>query len=194
MTHAASRPAGTLYERLARLAEHEAGIATRDDSAAKRAILDARARVLARPRESFDDDAAADQFDVLVFAIGDERLAMPLASIVAIIRAGVVTPLPRAVAPVYGVTAWRGRPLTVLSVGANASADNPERRLIVLGDERRAAVGLLADAVDETRVVAHSALSPAPSGGRRAMVMGMTDDAVLVLDAGALLNAARSEP
>ena len=163
-------------------------------SPAQLALLEKRARVLAAPRAVHDDAASADMMDILVFLIGEERLAMPLASIVAIIRAAVVTPLPRAVAPVYGVTAWRGRPLTVLSVGAQATSHDALSRLIVLGDGRRAVVGLLADAVDETRVVARSTLSPAHAGARRAMTMGMTDDAVLVLDAEAMLNAARPEP
>jgi chemotaxis signal transduction protein len=157
-------------------------------------LLARRARELAKPREVVDAAAAADEMDVLVFLIGDERLAMPLGSIVAIIRAAVVTPLPRAVAPVYGVTAWRGRPLTVLSVGAKAASHDADTRLIVLGDGRRAVVGLLADSVDETRVVARSKLTPTVSGARRSMAMGMTDDAVLVLDAEAMLNAARPEP
>jgi chemotaxis signal transduction protein len=157
-------------------------------------LLARRARELAKPRQVVDAAEAADEMDVLVFLIGDERLAMPLGSIVAIIRAAVVTPLPRAVAPVYGVTAWRGRPLTVLSVGAKAASHDADTRLIVLGDGRRAVVGLLADSVDETRVVARSKLTPTVSGARRAMAMGMTDDAVLVLDAEAMLNAARPEP
>jgi len=157
-------------------------------------LLARRAREVAKPREVVDAAAAADEMDVLVFIIGDERLAMPLGSIVAIIRAAVVTPLPRAVAPVYGVTAWRGRPLTVLSVGAKAASHDADTRLIVLGDGRRAVVGLLADSVDETRVVARSKLTPTVSGARRSMAMGMTDDAVLVLDAEAMLNAARPEP
>lgn len=158
------------------------------------ALLAHRARELAKPRQVEDAEAAADQMDVLVFFIGDERLAMPLTSIVAIIRAAVVTPLPRAVAPVYGVTAWRGRPLTVLSVGAKADSHDGDTRLIVLGDGRRAVVGLLADSVDETIVVARSKLSPALAGARRAMAMGVTGDGILVLDAEALFNAARPAP
>lgn len=193
MTHGAVGGGDSLSARLTRLAEHEAAVASRDQSVSRRAILDARARVLARPREQPDESAAADLLDVLVFAVGDERLAMPLVSIVAIIHAGVVTPLPRVVSPVYGVTAWRGRPLTVLTVGKTATGSESLRRLIVLGDARRAAVGLLADSVEETREVRRSALTPAPSGARRGMVMGMTDDAVLVLDANGLINAARPE-
>lgn len=154
-------------------------------------VLQRRARALAIPRVERDAAAEADLMPVLVFQIGDERLAMPLSSIVAIIRASVVTPLPRAVAPVYGVTAWRGRPLTVLSVGTRAKRSDTETRLIVLGDGRRAVVGLLADAVDDTRMVARSSLVPAQEGARRAIALGVTDDATLVLDADAMLDAAR---
>ena len=184
----------TLAARLTRLVERATEAATPNRASSSQALLASRARALATPRAVHDAVGEADMMAVLVFLIGDERLAMPLSSIVAIIRAAVVTPLPRAVAPVYGVTAWRGRPLTVLSVGAMASSRDADSRLIVLGDGRRAVVGLLADSVDETRDVARSALSPAHAGARREMAMGMTDDAVLVLDADAMLNAARPEP
>ncbi|MEO8334713.1 MAG: chemotaxis protein CheW [bacterium] len=163
-------------------------------AAANDALLARRARELAKPRRVQDAAEAADMMDVLVFLIGDERLALPLGSIVAIIRAAAVTPLPRAVAPVYGVTAWRGRPLTVLSVGPSGAPHDADTRLIVLGDGRRAVVGLLADSVDEAQEVARSRLSPALPGARSTLALGVTDDGVLVLDAEAMLNAARPEP
>jgi chemotaxis signal transduction protein len=194
MTSPSANRVETLAARLAHLVERAAESVRAEDASATQLLLAKRARALAKPRIEHDAVAEADMMEVLVFRIGDERLAMPLASIVAIIRAAVVTPLPRAVAPVYGVTAWRGRALTVLSVGGIASTHDAESRLIVLGDGRRAVVGLLADAVDETRVVARSALSPAHAGARREMAMGVTDDAVLVLDADAMLDAARPEP
>lgn len=162
-------------------------------TSSQHAILAERARILALPRDRSASTIDADLHGVLVFFVGEEQLAIALSSIVAIIRAGVVTPLPRAVAPVFGVTAWRGRPLTVLSL-ESTSITTGVRQLIVLGDERRAAVGLLADAVEETRLVAQSTLSPAPAGRRASLAVGMTDDALLVLDATALINAARPEP
>jgi chemotaxis signal transduction protein len=194
MTSPTASRVETLAVRLARLVERAAESVRAEDASATQLLLAKRARALAKPRAEHDAIAEADMMDVLVFRIGDERLAMPLASIVAIARASVVTPLPRAVAPVYGVTAWRGRPLTVLSVGSIASSNDAESRLLVLGDGRRAVVGLLVDAVDETRIVARSALSAAHAGARRQMAMGVTDDAVLVLDAEAMLDAARPEP
>jgi chemotaxis signal transduction protein len=156
-------------------------------------VLAKRARALAAPRVAADDTTATDRMEILVFLIGDERLAMALASIIAITHVGTVAPLPRAVSPVYGVTSWRGRPLTVLTLGTRESADGGERRLIVLGDERRARVGMLVDSIDDTRVVARSALTQAHVGARRTMTLGVTDDAILVLDAEAMLNTARSE-
>ena len=136
----------------------------------------------------------ADQLEVLAFRVGDERLALALGAIVAIVRTSSVTPLPRAVAPVHGVTAWRGRPLTVLSLGAGRAMANSDNRLIVLGDGRRAVLGLLVDGIDDTVVVKRSTLATAAQGARGAFALGVTDDALLVLDPDAMLNAARPEP
>lgn len=182
-----------LAARLEALLEKEASLAAAaDDPVKQRAVLAARARALAVPRVEYDPNAAADALDVLVFTLGDEHLAVSLTAIVAISRSAAVTPLPRAVSPVHGVTAWRGRPLTVLSLSSSAGP-NADARLIVLSGSRRAYVGLVVDGVEETRTLARSTLSPAPPGPRQAMSLGMTSDALLVLDADALLNAARPE-
>ncbi|CAN5124182.1 hypothetical protein BH09GEM1_BH09GEM1_12990 [soil metagenome] len=171
-----------------------ASAAQSDDSATRKSELEARARALARPLDARDASAEEDELNVLVFLVAGEQLAIPLSAIVAIVRLGVVTPLPRAAAPVYGVTAWRGRPLTVLSVGASVAQSNADEHMIVLGDGRRAMVGLRADTTDDTRVVRRSLLSPAQGGARGFFAMGVTTDAVLVLDADAMLNSARPEP
>ena len=181
--------AGLLDEKLARLVGGGSGSARKVDAEAMRSLLAERARVLATPRAQHDPAAAADKTDVLVFIVGTERLALPLESIVGVMRGAIIAPLPRAVAPVFGVSAWRGRPLTVLSLGARAASSGTESRLIVLGSGRRAAVGLLTDSIDDTRVVSRSALTPALAGPRRHLAIGVTDDAVLVLDADLLLNA-----
>ena len=194
MSEMSARQRESVEDALARVAARVAAGPIVDDAATRQAVLDARARTLARPLVVHDDSVADDELDILTFQVGDERLGIPLGAIVAIVRASVVTPLPRAVAPVYGVSAWRGRPLTVLSVADAAPTANAEGRLIVLGDGRRAVVGLLADAVDDTSVVRRSQLSPARGGTRGVFAMGVTRDAVLVLDADAMLNAARPEP
>ncbi|MDQ2664618.1 MAG: chemotaxis protein CheW [Gemmatimonadota bacterium] len=164
-----------------------------DESAMRKSVLEARARRLAKQLEHVEAGAADDEIDVLQFLVADEQLAIPLTAIVAIVRVGTITPLPRAVAPVFGVTAWRGRPLTVLSVGAHGQRGDVEDRLIVLGDGRRALVGLRADTADETQVVRKSALSPALGGARSVYAMGVTVDGVLVLDPDILIHSARPE-
>lgn len=161
------------------------------DTSVNQAILSERARLLAIPLREDDQTTAADNLDILIFTIGDERLGLSLSSIVAIAAAGAVTPLPLGVAPVYGVTAWRGRPLTVLALAAMRSTGNAN--LIVLGNDQRAAVGLLVDAVEETRPIARSGLSAAHAGPRRELAIGLTDDGVLVLDAEKLLHTPRRE-
>ncbi len=161
------------------------------ETSVNQAILSARARLLAIPLVEDGQSTAGDNLDILIFTIGDERLGLPLSSIVAIAAAGAVTPLPLGVAPVYGVTAWRGRSLTVLALATMRSTENAN--LIVLGSDQRAAVGLLVDAVEETRLVARSGLSAAHAGPRRELAIGLTDDGVLVLDAEKLLHTPRHE-
>jgi chemotaxis signal transduction protein len=150
-------------------------------------LLAARARALARPAAA-DDGADADALPVLVFQVGEERLAMPLAPIVAIARVGNLVPLPRAVRPVYGVSAWRGRPLTVLSLLPGRPAVGVETRLLVLGSGARAVLAVVVDAVDEVRDLSRGELSPAGLGPRRPYALGVTPDGLLVLDGETLLH------
>lgn len=164
-----------------------------EDTTLATSILEARARKLAKPHDAVDGTPTDDEIDILVFLVGEERLGIPLSSIVAIARAGTVTPLPRAIAPVYGVTAWRGRPLTVLTVGGSGSPNEGDSRMIVLGDGRRALVGLRVDAADDTRTVRRSALTTSEGGARSQYAIGMTSDAVLVLDPEILIHSARPE-
>lgn len=194
MSETTTRHQEGIDEALARVAARIAAGAAPDDATARLALLAARAVALARPLAEQDEATLADQLEVLVFRVGDERLGLALGAIVAIVRVSVVTPLPRAVAPVHGVTAWRGRPLTVLSLGGGRAIAEPGDRLIVLGDGRRAVVGLLVDGIDDTVVVKRSTLAPATAGARGAFALGISGDALLVLDSDAMLNAARPEP
>lgn len=194
MSEPTARHQEGIDEALARVAARIAAGAAPDDATARLALLAARAVALARPLAEHDEAALADQLEVLVFRVGDERLGLALGAIVAIVRASAVTPLPRAVAPVHGVTAWRGRPLTVLWLGSGRAIAQSDSRLIVMGDGRRAVLGLLVDGIDDTVVVKRSTLAPAAQGARGALALGITDDALLVLDADAMLTAARPEP
>ena len=136
----------------------------------------------------------ADLLDVLVVSVGDDQMAIGLSSISAIIRAPVITPLPRAVPPVLGVTVSRGRALTVFTLGGKPPVPGPEQRVLVIGDGRRVTIGLLVDAVNDTRAVARSALVPVAIGALRTAMLGMTQDALPIVDVDALLQGAQAMP
>jgi chemotaxis signal transduction protein len=160
---------------------------------AARGLLESRARRLARPVED-TTRTEADALDLLVCEVGDERLAVPLASIVAVARPGNIARLPRAVAPVFGVTAWRGRPLTVLSVAAVQAPTGDQTRLVVLGAGARAALALVVDAVDDVLRVQHGDLAPPGPGPRHRYALGITADGLLVLSGDALLTPESLSP
>lgn len=176
----------TLHERLDAVRHAAQAGAVRSPADARR-ILEARARQLARPVDE-RDVGAEHATGLLLFQVGDERLAMPVGSIVAIVRSGSIAPLPRVVRPVYGVTAWRGRPLTVLSLGAARPVITPETRLLVLGTNTRAALGVVVDAVHDIRQSTAGELTPAAPGPRQSYALGMTADGLLVVDGEALLH------
>ena len=175
-----------LHERIAlvRAAAERDG---RRTPAQAEALLTERATLLARPlvAEPGVDDAT---LPVLIVQIGDEQIAMPLEHIVTIARVAMVAPLPRAVRPVYGVTAWRGRPLTVLSLGAGRPAIGADTRLLVLGNGARASLAVLVDMVHEVRDLSRAQLAPAGAGPRRSYSLGITSDGLLVIDGAILLN------
>jgi chemotaxis signal transduction protein len=89
---------------------------------------------------------------------------------------------------VYGVTAWRGRPLTVLSLAAEAPRPSAENRLIVLGTGARAALAVLADAVHDVQRTAHALLTPAGPGPRRRYALGITPEGLLIVSGDNLLH------
>jgi chemotaxis signal transduction protein len=177
----------TLHERLAAVRAAIERDARRSPETA-RAILDQRARLLARPVHDVGS-AERDALDLLVCEVAAEPLAIPLGSIVAIARVAGIARLPRAVAPVYGVTAWRGRPLTVLSLGTGRIAVTDQTRLVVLGTGARAALAIAVDAVDDVRRIAHADLSPAGPGPRQRHALGVTPDGLLVVSGDTLLYA-----
>lgn len=176
----------TLQDRLAAVREAAARDAHRSPAAA-RALLEARARQLARTAIT-SDNQDADAIDLLLVQVGDERLAIPLETIVAIARAVRVVPLPRAVAPVYGVTAWRGRPLTVLSLAGQRVVLTPETRLVVLGTGARAALAVVVDSVHDIARAPRATLSAAGPGPRLRYALGVTPDGMLVVNGDALLH------
>jgi purine-binding chemotaxis protein CheW len=159
--------------------------APRDD----RAILEARARLLARRL----DDVAPDVGDeMLSFSLARERFAIPSRYVFAVFPLAELVPLPGATPPVVGLTRWRGDVLTLLDIRrliASASgALDDLGRVIVVGDAAPS-FGILADAVHDMVMIEPSALHPVSSDrrGETRMLLGITQDAIHVIDAPALM-------
>jgi purine-binding chemotaxis protein CheW len=178
-----------LRERLESAAHGDSGDGT-VSAERERAILETRARQLARP---VDKPRALDGLELITFALGDETYAIETRFVMAAFRLTQLSPLPGAKAPIFGVSAWRGDLLTILDLrpllGVSATALNDLARVLVLGDER-ATCGVLADAVRDLTTLPISEIAEPPHGvaGNRALLRGMTRDAMLVLDGSALLD------
>lgn len=153
-------------------------------------LLRERARALARPLGASD---VAPTLEVLRVGIGGRALAVETRHLHAVLRDVAPTPLPGAAAPVSALVPWRGRILTALDLraplGIPATADDAARHLLVLGDALPE-LGLLVDEVHALESLDPARLHPLPDGAaaRREYVAGLTDDALLLLDAAALLR------
>lgn len=163
------------------------------------AILQARARALARPAAAAPH---ADAIEVVTFAVAREQYAVESRHVVATFRVAAITPLPGARPPVVGLTAWRGDVLTLLDlrrlVGGSATGLDDLGHVIVLGG-RHVLLGVLADVVHGLARLAPDALLPVPAARARAahaptLLRGITRDAMLLLDADALLARQSDTP
>ena len=153
-----------------------------------RAILEARARVLARPFANEDRVDSAAMLDVLVIRLASQTMMLTSAGVLGIVRGAQISPLPRASRPVMGLAAWRGRPLTVMALDASASTWTGEHRLVVLGDGRGALAALLVDDVEDAIVLDRSTLTPPERSPLARFALGVSPDARLVLDAARILE------
>jgi purine-binding chemotaxis protein CheW len=144
------------------------------------------ARVAAAP-------AGGDIITALVFEFGEGRYAVDAAAVLQVAPLRDLTPLPGAALPLLGVTYWRGQVLTVLDLreplGVRVRGLTDMGRLIVFGGHSHD-FGILADTVRDMIDVDLSQLRPVEAHAARddALVRGMTDDAVLVIDAATLLR------
>ncbi len=159
--------------------------------------LTVRARLLARrPAEPRRGEA----IDALLFLLGEERYAIETRFVREVARFRDFTVVPGAPEVLVGVTSLRGEILPVFDLrpllGLARNRLNDLSRAIVLeeGDER---IAFLADEAREIVKVPLSALAaPAalPEGMERALLRGVTADALIVLDGAALLRDRRLFP
>ena len=152
------------------------------------ATLQERARILARPVVD-DANARSDEFEGLAVEIDSETFMLPLDDIVAISPFTHIAPIPRATRPEFGVTVWRGRPITVFALHAAAPVISATSRLIVLGDARRAQMALLVDSVDDTETINRASLLTTTEKKAGLSVVGLTTNARMVLDIHSLLDS-----
>ena len=155
-----------------------------------RAVLEERARALARPSRT---PAPIDDLEAITFALANERYAIESRVVFEVFRLEDLSPLPGAKPPVFGVTAWRGELLTILDLrtvlGLRVTALNDLSRVLVLGADRPA-FGILADAVHDVVTLPASEVRQLPEGvgPKREYLRGVTANAVLVLHAEQVLR------
>jgi purine-binding chemotaxis protein CheW len=155
-----------------------------------RAVLEERARALARPLRM---SAPINDLEAITFALANERYAIESRYVFEVFRLEDLSPLPGAKPPVFGVTAWRGELLTILDLrtvlGLRVTALNDLSRVLVLGADRPA-FGILADAVHDVVRLPGSEMRQLPEGvgPKREYLRGVTANAVLVLDAEQVLR------
>lgn len=139
-----------------------------------------------------------EMLEAITFSLANEIYAIETRYVLEVFRLRDLAPLPGAESSVCGVTAWRGELLTVLDLrgmlGLSIAALNDLSRVIVLSGNQTT-FGILADAVRDLVTLSAAAVRE-PSDGvaaHRTYLRGITGDALLVLDANALLTLAGAQ-
>jgi purine-binding chemotaxis protein CheW len=160
------------------------------DQTAVAAILRARAKLLARIPAREDAGAA---LEVIAFQLAGATYALESAYIREVLSLRDVTPMPGTPPFVVGVINVRGQIQTVIDLkqflDLPTRALNEEQQVILLRASGME-VGVLADSVEGARRVAQAAIQtslPALLGVTGQYVRGVTDEALIVLDAAKVL-------
>jgi Chemotaxis signal transduction protein len=150
-------------------------------------ILFARARVLASARVASSSalDLTGDRY--LVVLSGTDRFLIALESVVEVFRPSNVTPLPRSIAPLWGLTSWRGSILPVIAISPSLPAQRAGV-VVIVATGTRVIAGLWAHEVEAEIAVAKNEIHapPTATGVRELLVSGVTSDAKSVLSADSL--------
>ena len=166
---------------------------TPEQTERERAIMRARAKALATPRKT---TAAAEQIDLVEFRLAGESYGIAAHQVLAAIALRDFTPLPRSGSSVVGLAEWRGALLSLVDVrpllGLPAAALADLRHVVVAGDERRR-VGILVEAVVQSRPIDIASLQSRPAASDRRFVIGTAPDALVVVDGAALAHETRME-
>jgi len=160
-----------------------------------KAVLDERARILARPPAEGPPPGGV--IEVATFLLGSERYAIEAKYVREVVRLEDFTAVPGAPEFLLGVTNLRGEILAVVDLrkffGVPAKGLTDLSRLIVLGGQR-AEFGILADQAEALLTLrAPEVLEPPESvaGIGREYLRGVTREALIVLDGARLLSDPR---
>lgn len=156
-------------------------------------VLRARASALARAPRTFAQAERGDVSRAIVFSLGNERYALATRHVLRVEVLNELMPLPGAAAPLYGLTQWRGDLLTlldlrsVLGAGSRGIVDLG-RMIVVEGPARR--FGILVERLLDIATLDDRRLSALARDESRepSLLLGITDDAVLVIDDDALIT------
>jgi chemotaxis signal transduction protein len=151
-------------------------------------VFHQRAETLARPAAAASD--SAQQLQVMIFLLGEERFAMPLSSVLEVIADAAICPVPGAPATVAGVMQVRGeiRPVFHLAHLLGAAGTEP-LHTVVLVRHRNREVGLGVSHVEDIRSMDAEDFREAPAGNPR--IRRLTADLVPFPDLDFLLDESR---
>lgn len=155
-------------------------------------ILTERAQLLAKPSESGGGTEVDRQ--VITFELSGEHYAVEIRYVRKIVPFTKLAHVPGAPSFLLGVVNLHGEMLPVFDLrevlGIQRRTISDLVRILVLGDEH-AEFGILADATDQVRGLSADELLEAPGGESEEWVMGLTRDALVVLDGASLLTNSR---
>jgi len=159
-----------------------------------RRILEERARALASAR--VDVGTNEPSLEVIVFEVGGEKYGIGTSFVREAVNGAGVTRVPGAPPYFSGIANVRGEIIAVLDLPAFfgvSAAEEVRPGLLVLGQEHTE-LSIACREVSEVERVPRSRLLPPPRacghGGRRHIV-GVTDEALIVIDGAALLDDER---
>lgn len=181
------------YRRLKRLASATEATATADP-AREAALLDERARALARPLERHTQ--AGPLLELVHFRSGEQDYALETRFVLEVLRSPEqLVPLPGAPQVLRGLTLLHGEVLAVVELAPlfGRAAPATHGPVLVVG-AGRPELGLRADVVAEVRLLARDTLlAPPPALGaqERTLMAGISRDGIIVLEGESLLRDGR---
>lgn len=158
-------------------------------------VLRNRAEALSHPPQ--DPVDSNEMLELVSFMMADEQFAVSAATVREVTELASVTPLPGGPDFLLGVANLRGQvtPLIDLGIFFGAGRKPPPERfsVLVMGNDR-SEFGIRVDRVDEVLMLRGDQILPPPgniSGVAREFLLGVTADAMMILDGEVLLRSER---